>query len=144
MKKMYEIDSDTIKLVEGVIPGSGVKSVGAKLILFFLLSLFLFIGGCNGSDELSGTIGICNFDNRGYYIEFCRDADDRVLESFFLGEWYDFADNCATIDDFKAGLYYIVIIDEYTDENIYSETFYLDEGGFEDFIIDEHGNIEKS
>ncbi|MBF0229481.1 MAG: hypothetical protein HQK63_07815 [Desulfamplus sp.] len=114
-----------------------------KIMFFILFSLVVIMAGCNGSDDEIGSMEICNFDNRGYYIEIIRDSDDRVMESFYVDKFYHLIDNCELIYHIDSGDYYISFQDEYTGVITLSDTFYLREGVSEAFAINEDGYIER-
>jgi len=103
--------------------------------------MIITCSGCSSDDD-EGVISVCNQDTDEFVVELRLDSDDSLVDSFQLGEWYDF-DHCDEFDNIEKGSYYIAIYEQGSDEELRTDTFYLDGGEYEYFVIDDDGNIEK-
>ncbi|MDM8537622.1 hypothetical protein QUF70_12765 [Desulfobacterales bacterium HSG17] len=113
-----------------------------KYAAWLLILIFMIVAGCSSDDD-EGIIQVCNLDTDEFVVELRWDSDDSIVDSFQLGEWYDFNDSCDKFEDIEEGRYYIAIYEEGSDEELITNSFYLDDGEYESFTIDDDGDIDK-
>ncbi len=118
------------------------------IVLLLLLSFPFIFSGCIEHDhdyDDEGLVRVCNYDNHEYLVVLYRDSNDRIVDEFWVDEWYDH-DRCEEFDDINDGRYYIAI---YRDDDLccpwdVSGSFYIDDDDYEGFHIDEDGDIHRN
>ena len=124
----------------------GKKRPETAMLLIALSSLAILLNGCiiYDHDDDEGEIRVCNYDNHEYCVVLRDYHNDRVEDEFWVGEWYDYGDQCDTFHDIDEGRYYIEIYrecDSYPWDT--SASFYIDDDEYEYFWIDEDGDIRR-
>ncbi|MEE4354892.1 MAG: hypothetical protein V2I97_00380 [Desulfococcaceae bacterium] len=123
--------------------GLSVKKMNIFLLIFCIIAWGV-IAGC-GSDDDDSIITVCNWDNDEYTVQLHRASDDTVVDSFHLEEWYDFGgDQCDEFKDYT-GEYYLTIYEDNAEyPSDISSYFYVEDEEYEDFYIDESGEIKRN
>ncbi|MGE0085887.1 MAG: hypothetical protein AB7S75_15880 [Desulfococcaceae bacterium] len=123
------------------------KSVWDKMLRVFIgIALILpmaVLAGCNGDDDDESVITVCNMDNEEYTVKLHRSSDGTVVDQFSLGEWYDITDQCDDFNDYNGEFYITIHEDNAEDPSDTSSTFYIEEGEYEEFSIDNDGDIDR-
>ncbi len=106
-----------------------------------ILSLSV-LAGCNGDDDEDSVITVCNMDNEEYTVKLHRASDGTVLDQFSLGEWYDMTDQCDEFNNFSGEFYITIHEDNAEEPGGTSSVFYIEDGEYEKFFIDNDGDID--
>jgi len=101
------------------------------------------LSGCSGDDDDESVITVCNWDNEEYTVKLHRASDGTVVDQFNLGEWYDFTDQCDEFNDYYGEFYITIHEDNAENPTDTSETFYIEEGEYEEFSIENDGDIDR-
>jgi hypothetical protein len=107
---------------------------------FWIKSPGRITGDDAGEDE--GTVEVCNRDDEEYRVELYR-TDGSMVDQFELEQWYEIRDVCNDFGKVAEGEYYIVINERGSGNSDISDTFYVDGGETEFFIIESPGIIEN-
>jgi len=116
------------------------------LRMFIAVALIVPLGvlaGCSGDDDDESVITVCNWDNEEYTVKLHRASDGAVVDQFKLGEWYDVWDQCDDFTDYYGEFYITIHEDNAADPTDTSAVFYIEEGEYEEFSIDNDGDIDR-
>jgi len=117
------------------------KTLRICIVAALILSLSV-LAGCSGDDDdEDSVITVCNMDNEEYTVKLRRASDGTVLDQFSLGEWYDMTDQCDEFNGYNGEFYITIHKDNAEEPADTSSTFYIEEGEYEEFSIDNDGNI---
>jgi len=95
------------------------------------------------SEGTVGTVEVCNTDDEEYDVQLYHASDNSLVDEFHLEEYYNVDDLCNEFSNVVTGEYYIFISEQDADNTNTSDTFYLDGGETESFVIESPGTIEK-
>ncbi|MDM8552025.1 hypothetical protein QUF72_18215 [Desulfobacterales bacterium HSG2] len=94
------------------------------------------------SEGTDGTVEVCNTDDETYDVTLYRLSDDTEIGTFELEEYYS-GDVCDEFSKVVTGEYYLFISEQGAENTNKSDSFYLDGGETETFLIESPGTIEK-
>jgi len=125
---------------------SSKYSFNVWVMIFGLILLIL--NGCSSSDldvfNDDPSIKVCNWDANEYRVKLHHSTDDSIADEFTLDKWYKVGgDTCDQFEDMiEEENYYITIHEDNQDEPTdTSASFYLDDDDYEEFWIDDTGDI---
>jgi hypothetical protein len=110
--------------------------------------ILLILNGCSSSDldvfNDDPAIKVCNGDTNEYRVKLHHSTDDSVADEFTLEKWYALGDACDQFEDVREGDYYITIHeDNQSEPTDTSASFYMDDDDYENFWIDDTGDINN-
>ncbi len=116
------------------------------LRMFIAVALILplsLLAGCGSDDDDDSVITVCNWDNDEYTVKLHRASDGTVVDQFNLDEWYQPWDQCDEFNDYNGEFYITIHEDNAAEPNDTSSRFYIEEGEYEEFSIDNDGDIDR-